>query len=241
MRLPIKMKNGDALIFGIGGNIISIVPEKRKSTGIYAATLQLGYNRNWNEEWATQFFLLPRLAASKSGMKTDDLQIGGLVLNTKKVTDDFKFRFGAYYNSEFFGNFFVPVFGFDWKPDSTWQIYGNLPLNTTVLCKAKPKLHFGFQFTGIITSYFLNAENHYLQRSTNDLCLFADIWLGKHLVLQPKAGFALGRSYREYDENDQIDFAISLVKFGDDRVQLNHNILDSPVAQFSLIYRVKVE
>lgn len=241
LRIPVKLKNGDVLLPGISASRILIEPEQRGLTELLSVLIQAGYKRNWNNRWATTFIALPRMASSWHDAGKKDWQMGGLVLAENKTGERLKLRFGAYYNREFFGNFFVPLLGLDWRPDSLWQVFGNLPLNATVLCKPRPRLHFGLQFVGIMTSYFLNERNHYLHRNTNDLGLYADIYAGKNFVIQPRAGYAIGRRYREFDEDDRLDFAISLLKFGEDRKQLNTDIVDSPFFQLNLVYRVPVD
>lgn len=244
-KVPVKLKNGDLLLVGGSGSQLVLQPEKSASTHLAAIGLTIGYIRNWNAQWSTQFIGLPAIATSKNRAdgSGNDFQPGGFVLTAKKVTEQFKFRLGLYYNREFFGNFFVPLLGIDWKPDSTWQLYGNLPVNFTVLNKFRPRLQFGFNFTGIINSYGMSSGLAYMQRSTNDFSLFSDFYLDKKssIVFQLKAGYSLARRFRVYDRNDQLDFAISALKFGEDRVQLNSDLKDSPFIQLGLFFRVKTD
>ena len=37
------------------------------------------------------------------------------------------FKFGLYYNKEFFGNYFMPLIGLDWKIDAKNNLFGVLP------------------------------------------------------------------------------------------------------------------
>jgi hypothetical protein len=59
----------------------------------------------------------------------DNNQAGGAVLLTYKKHPDLKYKFGLFYNREFFGNFFVPLAGIDWKINNRLQLFGVLPGN----------------------------------------------------------------------------------------------------------------
>ena len=60
----------------------------------------------------------------------------------------------------------------------------------------------------------------------------------KGLILRGMAGVSLGRSFREYQTGDKIDFGLSLFRFGDDRVPLNTDFADGLFYRAELAYRV---
>jgi hypothetical protein len=51
------------------------------------------------------------------------------------------------------------------------------------------------------------------------------------------AGVSLGRSFREYQTGDKIDFGLSLFRFGDDRVPLNRDFEDGAFGRVEVAYR----
>ncbi len=55
------------------------------------------------------------------------------------------------------------------------------------------------------------------------------------------AGVSLGRSFRVYENDDKIDFGLSLFRFGDDRAPLNTDFANGLFYRAELAYRVYLD
>ena len=62
--------------------------------------------------------------------------------------------------------------------------------------------------------------------------------LSKSLYLNTNIGYAISRSYKVFDSEDKVDFALSGLYFGDDRTQLNENFKDGVLFKVELMYRL---
>lgn len=122
-------------------------------------------------------------------------QAGGLFLLNYKVNDKLTVKGGLYYNREAFGNFFMPLGGIDYKPDSTLNIWGTLPGSFFIEKRFKKWLYAGVTFKAVTSSYQLFGL-HFLHINDNQLSLFTDVYLTKNIVLNAEAGHSILRRLR---------------------------------------------
>ena len=62
-----------------------------------------------NPKWKFTGLIIPKIAGADLGAAFSDVfQIGAYSLFTVTESEKFRYKFGLYYNREFFGNFFVP-------------------------------------------------------------------------------------------------------------------------------------
>ncbi|HEY0676839.1 MAG TPA: hypothetical protein VGD17_01090 [Chitinophagaceae bacterium] len=130
-------------------------------------------------------------------------QFGGVVLFTLKKDSLLSFKLGTYYNSEFFGNFFVPLVGIDWRISRSSNLFGVLPGSLTYEYKVSKKFYIGASFRAITTSFRLAPGNNgltglrkYLRIDDNQLGVFADHYLTGNFVITAEAGYTAFRRYR---------------------------------------------
>ncbi|HSK13662.1 MAG TPA: hypothetical protein VK907_10630, partial [Phnomibacter sp.] len=76
----------------------------------------------------------------------DTWQFGGILFGTYTRKPQQKFRLGFYANAEFFGFFFVPLFGADWKLGEKDHLFGLLPGRLTWEHKLNKSLFYGATF-----------------------------------------------------------------------------------------------
>lgn len=119
---------------------------------------------NKNSLSGTIIYRQNKVYENKFGWTTD--QLGGAFLYTKYYNEKFKLKAGGYYNREFWGNYIMPLLGFEWKASKSIYCWGLLPNSTTVDVSFN-KLHAGFAFRGIeesysesYSSYFHDREGH---------------------------------------------------------------------------------
>jgi len=244
LRFPIQREDKSVLIFGFGIYSLSFENEPQIDDNIklYSPNLELGYSRNLGEKLTAMVTLLPRLSSDFKDIQAEDYQIGGLLLFTYAKEENLRFKFGAYYNKEFFGPFFVPLLGIDWQPYKEIKIFGNLPVNMTCAFSPNERLSFGLFFKSSVGSYRLGDlySKDYVQKSTNDLSFFWDTHLSKNIVFTLKAGRSIGRSYRTYSENDKLKMKISFFNIGDKREKLSKEFDDGFIYELKLSYRVSI-
>ena len=211
--LPIELKKG--------GDAIIINPFFTNNTGEVSTTdfhvtskaLLLGFLKkdifpNWN---LLSSFIVRR--NTEVDIETDDnWQYGGIILATWKKNEDVSFKFGMYYNKEFFGNYFMALVGLDWKIDSKNNLFGVLPGYMIFEHKVASKFYYGFAFHAFTNSYReqiidpLSGGSNYLRIDDNPLGIYADTYLSKKIVLSAEAGYTILRRYRYGYKYDDIHF-----------------------------------
>lgn len=190
---------------------------------LHSVSLPVSLLHQWkNQKWKTAFVFIPRMMSDKeNAFKNDSYQWGGAVLMIYKKKPTFKYKFGVYYNSEFFGPFILPLLGIDWNVDNKLNIFGVLPGSMNIEYKLNPgKLHIGASFKSITNSCRWK-ENKFIRINDNHLKFFADIYIFKKHVISLEAGHSVFRKYqngiRMNGENNMIDFNVPdgfLVKAG---------------------------
>ncbi len=214
----------------------------RKKESVTGLTLKLGANIQHNERWAGTYMLLPKISSDLKKINVEDFQIGGVVLMKYTKSDHLNYKFGLYANSELFGPFLVPIFGFYYlNPSQKFEAKVLLPLAIDLNYSFTQKSKVGLNFKGQVRTYNLNEpifneNDRYLARSTNDIYTYFQYGLKNGINFQLAAGRSLARSYRIY--NERVDFAMPLVYFGNKRSQLNTDFSDSWLLKFSVIYRL---
>ncbi len=127
------------------------------------------------------------------GMKS--LQVGGTGFASYAVRPDKKFRFGMYMNTDFFGFFFMPLLGTDWRINKKNYLFGLLPGRLTWEHQWSPKLYGGLTFRAITNSFRL-TQNQFLRLDDNQLSAFLDFYPAKNWVLTLEPGYGLFRKIR---------------------------------------------
>lgn len=207
--------------------------------------LKLGTNIKHNEKWSGTYMLLPKIASDFNAIGTNDFQFGGLVLLKYTKTKNLNYKFGLYTNTEFFGHFLVPLFGFYYLNSSEkFEAKVLLPRTVDLNYSIYKNMRLGIDFKGLIGSYNLNSpiekENQdYLLKLTNDIYSYFQYAFKSGINIQLGVGRTLGRSYRRY--NEKVSFAIPLVNFNDNRTQLNTDFSDGWLFKAGLFYRFNLE
>jgi len=243
LRVPILLKKGDALIFGVSGNRLSLNnnTDTIKDRTLYSANLQIGYNKKLGNKWQALLVALPKVSSDFKDITSEDLQIGGILLFTFTKNEKMKYKVGVYYNQEYWGPFIVPILGFDWQPTEKWDIFGSLPISATASYHISETINTGLYFQAPTSSYRLSEKDNspYLARATNELYWFNELYITKNIVFQEKVSYSVGRSYRLYGKDDKMDLKISAFNIGDHRTQLNTDINNSLAFDVKLMYRIQ--
>jgi hypothetical protein len=113
MQLPLKLRE-DYLIISPFFEKYSI--DNEAGQNLYGVSLSLAYLKQWkNKSWKTAFAFIPRISSDFKNVSSNDYQLGGAVVATYQKKENLSYKFGAYYNSEYFGFFMLPLFGMEWE------------------------------------------------------------------------------------------------------------------------------
>jgi hypothetical protein len=147
-----------------------------------------------NPKWSINLMPIIRWNGEKLfGEKT--LQFGGVTFLSYEKAPGKKIRFGAYMNTEFFGFFFMPLLGADWRIDSRNYIFGLLPGRLTYEHKFGKRIYGGATFRAITNSYRLQ-NGQFIRLDDNQISLYLDTYLTKHICITLEPGYGLMRKLR---------------------------------------------
>jgi hypothetical protein len=150
-----------------------------------------------SDKWKISLTAIPRFNSEAGEAIEDAGQFGGAVITTHKFSDRISLKAGLYYNKEFFGNYFLPLAGVEWNPSDKLYIFGILPNNLVLDYRLNKKLHAGFIYKGITTSFRLAESGfyHYYRMEEGQTGIFFDYYFKKNFVLQIQTGHTLLRNY----------------------------------------------
>ncbi len=205
--LPLVLKNEDAIVLGTFYERIRLRTRKTNlnTFDLHSAVFQIGYGKKWNEKWNMLLLLFPKIASDWKGITSEDFQMGGIFIATKKINEKFRYKFGLYYNREYFGNLIVPVVGLDWRINEKLNFFGILPRGLNLEYKAFKKIHFGLAHETITTTYRLNSNfnSNYIRDGDRFwayymLKFYLNYYPINNIVFSAELGHTAFRSYQEY-------------------------------------------
>mgnify|MGYP001125667489 FL=1 len=249
---PIKLKNGNAILTGlVYDRVNTSFDPGEKMTPVSSFILKMGMNIKHSDKWSTTFLLLPKLASTFTATTTsEDFQFGGLVLAKKKKTENLSYKIGAYMNGDQFGPFLVPLFGFYYKKKKL-EMDVIVPSYAKINYSLSPKFTAGVNWRATVKSYNLQGpmvnlpavvkRPFYMHHLSNEIAAHIGYEPVKGVIVRGMAGVSLGRSFRVYENDDKIDFGLSLFRFGDDRVPLNTDFANGLFYRAELAYRVYLD
>ncbi|MCK5814381.1 MAG: hypothetical protein KAH07_00390 [Flavobacteriaceae bacterium] len=210
---------------------------------IHGIILRTGLYHKFSEDRNIQVFFSPRLMSDFNSIDKNHFQFGGMLLYNKKHSETLTLGFGLNYNQELFGPYIVPLVNLDWKLNNRWSIKGLLPIYMKIKYKINDKFNIGYHHFGLITTYSLGAPEYkgdYMERNSIDETIFARYHITKNIHVEGRFGYALGRSYAQYESDQKVKFSLPLVGFGDDRVQKNISFESGLITSLRLVYNIPI-
>jgi len=245
--LPLKLNDKTAILTGFAINKFTMdLTEFGDNTSVSSYLLKAGLNINHNEKWNGTYLLLPKLASDFVGeSQSQDFQIAAAALLKYQKNPNMRYKIGLYYNSEIFGTFIVPLFGFYYKKNK-FEANLTLPSVADANYRLNDNLFVGMNFRGVVKTFNLTQSyqslgQEYLGRNTNEVMAYLGYEFNNGLIIKGQIGYSIARSYRIYEENDKMDWAISVFRFGDDRVQLNSDFADGLLFRAQMVYRFHLD
>lgn len=240
---PIELNEKYALITGIdfSANHLLLSPEYNQTTTLYNTLLKVGLATTHSEKWSSTIVLLPKIASDYKNLSEDDFYFGVYAIAKLKKNKHFKSRFGFYASTEAFGVFATPIIGaYYLSPNNRFEVDASLPITANVNYKFG-KAAVGFDYFGIGRSYNISQETSipvYVDQRPLEFASYFQYGIQKNsILLRAKVGYS-SNTNEVYEQGDKLDFRISAFSFGDNRTQLNPDILGSVFLKFEAIYRI---
>lgn len=236
--IPLNKKKSHTLIFGSEYQHLSFTSESF-GLSVNAWQFQLGYQYK-KSGFKSLFMVLPKIAATSfSEDNAPYLQFGALSLSTKNRSPSFSWKFGAYYNTEFFGSMFVPLFGFDWRINERHRLKVVVPVDAEYTYALGEKIRMGLRFQGVNASYRIQ-EDLYLDRADNNIWLFGEWYVTKNIVFHAKAGHSVLRKYKIYQNDRRMGLKLGPINILDDRGPSEPLFKEGWSFELRLLVRIRV-
>tara|TARA_R110000787_G_scaffold28923_5_gene78819 strand:- start:67763 stop:68683 length:921 start_codon:yes stop_codon:yes gene_type:complete len=243
---PVELNEKYALITGIdfSSNHLLLSPDYNQSTTLYNTLLKVGLATTHSEKWSSTLVLLPKIASDYKNLSGDDFYFGVYAVAKLKKSKHFKYRFGFYASTEAFGVFATPIIGaYYLSPNNRFEIDASLPITANVNYKFG-KAAIGFDYFAIGRSFNISQETsipvYVDQRPIEIASYFQYGILENSILLRVKMGYS-SNTNEVYKQGDTLDFRVSAFSFGDNRTQLNPDILGSVFFKVEAIYRIHFE
>ena len=236
--LPIRFKkSGDVLLISpfVENWKMTWADGKTPNHDVWGIALPVGYLKQFNPKLNILAMFIPRINSETPFAPERKSQFGGLVLAGYKLNENLVLKVGAYYNQEFFGPFFIPLVGIDWKINDRSNLFGTLPNQLVYERRASHKFFYGAACRFITNSYALSSSELYMDQFSkyvrldeNELGAFVDYYLAKKLVINFEMGYSLFRKietgvhYKEVHISEALDQA------------------DGPYFKLTLAYRIRI-
>lgn len=212
--------------------------------GLHGFIIRTGLVQKIDDNNGFQLLFVPRYMSDFNESEKTAFQFGGVAMYEHRYSKTLMMRYGALYNQEFFGHYLVPVVHVEWEIMPKLSFIGMLPVYFKLKYQHSEKFEYGFSFLGLTTSFRLGDEDYngdYMVRQSIDLALYNRYHIGKNIHIESKLGYSLGRKYEQYADGDQVDFAIPLATFGDDRTVKNHPFSSGAFVNVKLVYNMPLD
>ena len=203
--------------------------------------LQTGWVHRINSDKAFQLLLVPRLMTDLQSIDSRHFQLGGIGMYEQVFSQRLMLRFGLMVNKDLFGPMFVPLIQVDWQITDRLSFKGLVPIYTKLNYQVSPRFALGLSHFGLITSFQMGDPAYngdYFERKSIDLSLYSRYRLKGNFFAEVRGGYALGRTYRQFEANDRVDYRVAIITVGDDRTQKNVSFDPGVILDFRLVYNI---
>jgi hypothetical protein len=165
--LPLSLKNGSYILTGAQYSSFDFrtldVPSITERTRYVVFELRLGILHQWkSEQDKTLLMAIPKWSGDQPYLDNENFQIGLVALHTHRVSEQFAYKLGFYYNKEFFGNFYMPLIGLEWQIKDDLLLYGVLPGNLHLFKTFTPSVSVSLSYQSTIGS-LMNRDGYYIR------------------------------------------------------------------------------
>ncbi len=212
LTLPVEFKNKNALILGgtyerLEFNRI----EQDQHEHLNSLNLQIGYLHHIKKIKSKLLILaIPKLSSDRVKLRQSAFQQAVLGVYSYQRNKELAYKLGFYYSKEFFGNFYMPLVGLEWRPHSKFWIYGLFPANATIEYKFTNNVYTGIAYSNFTQSYRVLGTELFVRNGdpfwgNMHFRCFLNYYYRKYWVGFTEIGYTLFRSYDLYKvNNDKI-------------------------------------
>ncbi len=152
---------------------------------------------------------LPKMNGEQIALSADWFQMGGIALFTYKKKENLKYHFGLYYNREFFGDYFMPLLGIDWKINNHVNLFGDMPANMNLEYKISKSFYTGVSYLTLLGTYRMNNGMYVLNGDRllgdNQFKVFINCYIANHIVWYLEGGQTYAHTYQLYNQNNEAE------------------------------------
>ena len=186
--IPVKFGKGNVILFRINSEKLELnrTAKLNSSSQLFSISAPVGLQLvSKNQKWKCTGIFITKINSDFKDDLSKDLQFGGIGLVTKVINENLQVRLGLYYNKEFFGDFFMPLGGIDWKINNKWQMYGTLPSNFRIEYNIYKSWNTGLGFRSFLRSFRLNNiySNDFIWIRENQLKIYFEGAIYKNLFI----------------------------------------------------------
>jgi hypothetical protein len=232
--VPVQFKkDSSVLVFSPFFDRWDIEVQSENVSPVHSIALPLTFIRRLNQRWTAAMTAIVRWNGHASGFVSQNFQAGGALLFTYQKRPKLSYKAGLYYNNEFFGHFFVPLVGIDWRIDDQNNLFGVLPGNLTFERKLSKWFYYGATFRAFSNSYKMDDQGltgppPFIRIEDNQVGAFADLYVSKGFLLNAEIAQSVFRRYRFGYEGDYRKYFFS------------PKIRESVVFKVAIAYRVRL-
>ena len=239
--VPLFNGNTSSIALSLNYDNLETENESDKYFKVFSFATNLVFSKSHNEFLTVRYILMPKLLGNPSKTNTKVTQLGFAALANKLLNETANISYGFLYNNQLFGPFIVPLIGYYTKVNDI-EVNILLPQNMDVNYKVNPNIFIGLKFNGKMNSYALESnafglnQNTYLSANENQLGTYLD-YNYKNFHFSIFGGYSFMSSYKIYSDLDRTDLSLFMLKFGDNRYQLNDDLKNGFVIKSSVYYR----
>lgn len=213
--VPLAIGNGSYLLSGAQYNRMTFheenSPGDRHANTFHVLELRAGVFYQWKASLhQTLILALPKWSADQPTFRSEGFQIGGVVVHTYRLHNRLALKGGLYYNREFFGNFFMPLLGVDWRiKDNIW-LYGVMPGNLQLHHEVNNRFAVSLSYASPSGSLLSGETGDYIRIGKSfpphsHFSADAHLTVARPIVLKVSVGHTVWRHYGAYDAtNEQV-------------------------------------
>lgn len=243
--LPIELNERYAIITGIdfSNNILQLFPDANYNN-LYLTRIKAGVNINHSEHWSGTYMLLPKISSDYINLSMKDFYLGGVALLRYKKSNNLSYKLGLYTSNEAFGLFVSPLIGLYYlSPSSRFEMNLYLPNNADFNYVLTNKTKIGIDFVARGKSFKLttnSVRSSYVENNSMEFSTYLqNNALNKNVLFRLKLGFS-SNSFEVYPIDQKTTFATTLIRFGDNRTQLNNSLSSSAFIKIEALFRLYI-
>lgn len=158
--LPLKLKDQNYLLLGSNYNRIQFHGSRLENFSLFVGgviNLPLSpKDSSAGTNWSSMFLLIPKFGSAPITFNSNSFQPSSVFLLMNQVSSTLKLKFGLYYSREFFGHFYIPLLGYEWKVSDRLNMFGILPASANMEYMIKDNLYTQLKFKSTTASYIQN-------------------------------------------------------------------------------------